>query len=274
LQIQRQSRYLSKAESIIPSAFGNLLALHDEFFKAITHAFNNFLRVAGLPATTVFAGAGLATYRVWACMRVTEKVSQNFTHRADHDFRKAVLRDRGSDGPVTMNAVTAFAVKAALEAVGIRFNDPEKGVTGPGVALNRGVEWPISVPGDGPDDAEEQGGMKAINQDVADYWAANSDKWAALSGSAGTFCGTRCTAQMKFSAQTTPFKGRQAAPAGGGVLVRPAHPSPPAVRSALVPLAAGLCSPMPGTPWFVSKPGKLRTGQPLRPSGALWRTQA
>jgi hypothetical protein len=43
------------------------------------------------------------------------------------------------------------------------------------------LELPISVPGDGQDDAEVQGGMKAINQDVVDYWAANPGKWAALS---------------------------------------------------------------------------------------------
>lgn len=74
---------------------------------------------------------------------------------------------------------TVLKLQAALETAGVEFLDPVEGVRGRGVAFKWGAE--VSRPAIIGDASDKDGGAKALDQEMADYWRGRPEQWALLS---------------------------------------------------------------------------------------------
>ena len=77
---------------------------------------------------------------------------------------------------------TVMKLQESLEQSGVEFLDPIEGVAGPGVRLKWGVEIAARAGGAASgEDGAAGGEIKALDQGMADYWAARPEQWSKMS---------------------------------------------------------------------------------------------
>jgi transcriptional regulator with XRE-family HTH domain len=113
-------------------------------------------------------------------LRISAEELAKLAHVGITTIRRAELED----GEVSMNVPNAEAVRRALTEAGVRFIEPEEGVTGPGVALvfdfdERFVHYDErDGGGDGKGPVNK---AMADDADLASYWHIPTERGAALS---------------------------------------------------------------------------------------------
>jgi hypothetical protein len=78
---------------------------------------------------------------------------------------------------------TRADLRRTFEEAGVVFLDAKDGEHTPGVALKWGVEIPRRSEGAHDPAKDSGGGLKALDQEMADYWAERPEQWARLSES-------------------------------------------------------------------------------------------
>jgi transcriptional regulator with XRE-family HTH domain len=76
---------------------------------------------------------------------------------------------------------TLADLRRTFEEAGVVFLDANDGVHTPGVALKWGVEIPRRSEGTQQPTEDGVGGLKALDREMADYWAERPEQWARLS---------------------------------------------------------------------------------------------
>jgi transcriptional regulator with XRE-family HTH domain len=101
-------------------------------------------------------------------------IKAGIAHKTLADFERGVRSPYGR---------TIKDLVDALEAAGIVFSEHVEGVRGPSVALKWELEMSLRSKDTTKAAAPGASGLKALDQEMADYWAERPEQWASFSQS-------------------------------------------------------------------------------------------